>query len=465
MDVSRIQLFIILVYSGSIICNFEMLKAALQNSIFNQWSFKSNFSNFETLKADRRSIKLGIYLDGLSTIQAIERIVQKVITGQNVTMVVFGGSCSQGADLGCQSMTCTYHYAFYAWWNSVIAPYTGSYLKRQVIAVGGVGSTYFGHCWREYLVANQCIDLIFWEFFINDPDSQEYGKGLEKFIRTIFLYPSKPGLVFVQFLSRSAFPNKLGQFVSCKKHSSKLDTLNKLSRHYGFTTANLHTSLCSYMLNTRQEVRVSEMFSNLHPSHLAHAQMAYILIEYIRGKIYLEINKSWLGNYQFPQHDQISNIPLSIYHPFDVQSICWSAVRSDERSILPHDLYRLKISYNFGFTVLPTPKWDPSIAVRCDVRGGYVTQYAGKYLSILFAIAEARIKNIYVAISHVETGGNTLFILSNTKGLQIQRTINCSRKIHQAMDITYLGTFPPGHIELTIQTVSGGCQISAIIIE
>ena len=59
---------------------------------------------------------------------------------------------------------------------------------------------------QEYLTGDETIDIVLWEFNLNDPDSDNYGKGLEKFVRSVLAYPSHPALIFTKFFLKTEFP-------------------------------------------------------------------------------------------------------------------------------------------------------------------------------------------------------------------------------------------------------------------
>lgn len=451
----------------------ERLRNALNSSVFDAWTFKSKFGSFETLKLDKVSIQAGIIQDGDRNSEALQRLLIKVMKGESITMYVFGGSSTKGADLGCNNRQSTFHYALLTWWNKVIGPATGSYMKRKVIAVGGVGSTFFGHCWEEYIVtANETIDILLWEFYINDPDSEDYGKGVEKFIRSVLSYDTHPALIFIKFFALQTFPNEEGEIFTCAKHEYKSQILSTLSKYYKFSDICLLSAICQYIHSNgiAHTIAPSDMFINKHPSHLAHAQMGYLLISYLRQTLFPMLVKVYSKKHvKQDETDALSltnfQLPNALYNASDVRSICWNAVFPDDRFMLDHSLYQLTINYRNGFVAFRTPKWETNCAVRRDVRGGYLTEWPQKYISITFQVQGSTPKNVYVAISHVQAGGWTSFTVKDNFANEKTTLINCSRLKHQAMDVNFIGTYDGGTKELIIKTINGGCELSAIIVE
>lgn len=441
------------------------LKHALRSGILKNWPF--NFPSLSSLKTDKKQIRYGLENDGKTTYSALERIITKVVNGENVTVLVFGGSSTKGADLGNQNRFLTFHYAFYKWWRKVVTPITGSYMKREVLAVGGAGSTYFGHCWEEYLSKNESVDLVLWEFYINDPDSNFYGKGVEKFIRSVLMYKSKPGLIFVKFFKKTDFPMFINDQLYCPLLSDKFTILKNLSSYYSFTTIDLLMPTCSY-LRSRTDLSAHDMFISIHPSFLAHAQLGYILIYYIRHNFIDMINDKLRKRYPLQsvttgRDELLKTIKIPLYGAKDSQSFCWSAVLPDYRFKLPHHLFTLNMSQYTGMKAINTPTWDLTHGDRYDIRGGYHF-HPGRNVSIFFDIKTPK-KFLYVAISQTLLGGTTVLTVNNKYNEFSQLTFDCSRNVFSAMRVYYLGSFSPGLTQLSIATLNGACHLSAVIVE
>ena len=479
-------IYICLLYQckGNFTIDTTLLKSILEAPIFQFWPLRVNFTGYSSLKVDDESVQTGIEVEGLLTKESINRIMDKVLNGENVTFVVYGGSTTRGADLGCKNNECTYHYALKYWWNYAVAPATGSYMKREVIAVGGTGSTYFGHCWKEYLARNEVIDLVIWEFFINDPDSADYGRGVEKFARSVLMYPSLPGLIFGKFFSQC--PTDYETNKACNERNLlKNRVLRNLSEYYNFASINLYVSAQDY-INRTYKLDMEDMFVEAHPSHLAHAQMGYLFIYYLRR--YMLKNLVIRTNLQsFFKHNKdnlgyLSNrtkslelsyrsafpaivLPKPLYEALDSNSICWSAVLPDDRFIMPHNLFNLPIEYKFGFHKVFKSDWQVQSALRRDVRGGYKASYKNAAIMLTFNIESFTEGNVYIALTHLLEGGNTTFNIYGQQNIQKSITVNCSRLVAKAQSVTYLGKFPSGITHLAAQTIDGGCHITALIIE
>ena len=168
-----------------------------------------------------------------------------------------------------------------------------------------------------------------------------------------------------------------------------------------------------------------------------------------------------------------------LYNTSDETSCCWSAVVPDFRFRLAHHLFKVNMSHYWGMQIINKPVWNLEFGDRNDVRGGF-RFHMGRNVTATFPIQPrahlggqdpgddsggVERHGLYVAITHVVWGGLTVFTVSNSHREYSALTINCSREVHPAMHVYQLGTFQPGLTDLSIATVTGGCQLSAVIIE
>ena len=92
---------------------------SVQKSIVSSWPLNKDFGTFESLKLSKTEATFGLSLDGEYTRNRIKNMTAKAMSGKNVSVLVLGGSASQGADLGRNNIESVYHYAIEGWWNKV----------------------------------------------------------------------------------------------------------------------------------------------------------------------------------------------------------------------------------------------------------------------------------------------------------------------------------------------------------
>ena len=425
--------------------------------------FLTNFSTHNLLKLNDATSLLGIEFDGSYSSQMMENVFDKAIRGENISVLVLGGSATQGADLGYQSPLSTFHYGLKNWWDSVIAPVSGSYMNRRVVAIGGTGTTYMSLCWKEYIKNFESIDLILWEFFINDPDSENYADGVEKFIKSVLNYPTEPTLILLRFfkknllLKNNLVAKKVNGFSFCKTHAMKSGVLKKLSVSYKITMLNVLLPLCNLLKLSRISISENELFAGNHPSHLAHAQLAFILINHVK----LKFKRYSLSSIQI----KTSHIKTNKYK--ELKTICWTAVSPSTLFKTPHSIFQLPSVQNYGFHKMVSTPWNQAFAVRRDIRGGYMSSRISNnrlILSLKSPAMQQQPYTVYTAISHQVDGGTTyLQVQSNIVQNTIQ--LDCSRRKHASMDINRVIDRVSGDIQLQMESPFGSCLLNAIILE
>ena len=75
----------------------KLLFSSVQKSIVSSWPLKKDYGSFESLKLHKEKATFGLSLDGQ---YKIRNMIAKAMSGQNVSVLILGGSPSQGGDLG-----------------------------------------------------------------------------------------------------------------------------------------------------------------------------------------------------------------------------------------------------------------------------------------------------------------------------------------------------------------------------
>ncbi|KAJ3501251.1 hypothetical protein NLJ89_g9424 [Agrocybe chaxingu] len=127
----------------------------------------------------------------------VQRVLNRALAGQPVTISVLGGSISacHGAGDDPISPKC-YPSKFFQWWNSVF-PHPASELTNG--AMRRTNSGYFGFCHSHHLP--DVTDLVIIELDTEDPPGQEMMENFEILIRSILLRPDQPAVVILGHFS------------------------------------------------------------------------------------------------------------------------------------------------------------------------------------------------------------------------------------------------------------------------
>ena len=465
----------------------DQLIQSVSRDIPSIWAYKDEFPDMSSLLLDEKCLNDGIAVDGNSTRKNIARMVQSALNNRDVNVFVLGGSSTLGADLGPNNLKLTYHYAVADWWNKTIGLIAKSHMRRKVVAVGGVGTTYFGHCWQEYVNATEEFDYVTWEFAINDPDSLQYEKAVELFTRDVLSMKSSPGLTFVNFASKSKLTSGRGN--KCKRHEDEARVIDRFAKHYLSTSVRWERGLCSCKkFDSKKELE--KLFTKNHPKVIGHAQISYMLISYFK-KVILENLKErksqsffsrdigqptqTLGPvfqrfFWYPNNGVALNLPEPIYmdkNSLNEASTCFTSISPGPENPPQHSLESLKVIKNQGFELLEESLWESAPEERYDSTGGYITQYPKQTLKVEFHVPEGSIplSQISVTVRNKYFGGRVKFILD--EGTPNEKIVHedTSEKKKAGTNTIVLGAVPKGTHTLGIHTETGGCNLCAVIID
>jgi len=442
------------------------LRDKLQESILTNSFFQANFSDFNLLKINADEKNVGVEYVGQETTNNLELLFQKAVAGKNVSLLVLGGSSSLGADLGSLSRVQTYHVALTSWWNRVVFPMTGSFLTKRLVAVGGIGTAYMSLCWKDYVKDFREIDMILWEFFINDPDitlHMGYDQSVKRFIQSIQEYSfSCPALIFVKFCKLNIFP---GKEITClvTKPAFRLQTqiVQENLKFFGITAINFQSIICNILKNSpTNQLSKSEYFISHHPSHLAHAQIGYSLTNHIRNQFlkFLDSGKSTRREMQSCYNDIIQKtIP---------ESKCYTGILPNPDYQNVDLIYSLPKGWINGFKALKTSKWNPAFSPRFDVRGGYKASIEMASMSFLFNENQIPVQsNLHLMLSHQIGGGIVKVAVKTSTGIIIRSEMDCSKELFPASSISPIAQGISGSVEVQVYVPIGKCLLNAIIVE
>lgn len=450
------------------------------------WTYKDTFPNVDSLIFDQKCFEKGIAVDGNKTRGSIIRMIKSAMSKKNVNMFVLGGSSTIGADLGSNNLRLTYHYALADWWNKTVGSITGSYMHRKVVAVGGVGTTYFGHCWQEYVNDSESFDYITWEFAINDPDSLQYEKAVERFTRDILSMTSSPGLTFVNFARKNSLTSNSAQ--TCKRHDEEAKVIDKFAKHYSTTSVRWERSICACK-KFKSKKMLEKLFTNNHPREIGHAQVSYMLISYFKKVIleYLIGNKKspsitkYAGsaikrtvpayqNYLYQNNGIPSLLPEPIYmakNEWNNESKCHTSITPGPAMPPKHSLRSLKVLENRGFTIIKESPWDSVPEERFDSTGGYVTEDSGNVLKLQLEVSKGTnpFSQISVTVRNKYFGGKVKMVLDELTPNKKIVHADTSEKKKAGTNTIELGHVSHGSHTLSVYTETGGCNICALIID
>eukprot|EP00794_Sanderia_malayensis_P008738 gene8738-9671_t len=431
----------------------DQIKAAVSQDITSLWTYKDSFPDMMSLKLNDKSVEAGLHYDGARTRLAIINMFKLALEHKNINMFVLGGSVTAGGDLGANNQQLTYHYALADWWNKTIGSITGSHMVRKVVAIGGVGTTYFGHCWQEYVNGEEAFDFASWEFAINDPDSLEYDSAVERFVRSILSMPSDPGMIFVNFASK--YKMKSVQSGKCRALDDTAKVIDFVAEKYSTSSIRWERVIS----NCQQDLDVDSLFVENHPTNMGHAQVAYILISYFRNVIMESMSAT-----NIPPNPHLPGLLFLSPHEVRSPSRCFTSMTPGHFNSPKHNIADLQITENTGFTLLPETSWSPEL--RYDSTGGFDAKQSNSRIKFNFDVVNQNsVSRIYITIRAKPYGGKTTIILNEGSPNQQLKYIDASQKYRMACFTMMIGTLPHGKHTLTVKTIGAGCNLCAIIID
>ncbi|KAF6745482.1 Cap64 protein [Ephemerocybe angulata] len=127
----------------------------------------------------------------------VQRVLNKALAGQPVTISVLGGSISacHGAGDDPISPRC-YPSKFFQWWNTVF-PHPATELTNG--AMRKTNSGYFGYCNSHHLP--DITDLVIIELDTEDSPEKEMMEYFETLVRSILIRPDQPAVVLLGHFS------------------------------------------------------------------------------------------------------------------------------------------------------------------------------------------------------------------------------------------------------------------------
>ena len=316
--------------------------------VFNIQSIRSNFSNItldEVLLS--RSIQ-----DGNS--DRLRHVLKKALRGENINMLVIGGSHSAGGKLGLDenSLDGLYYKVFAKWWNDTFGNVTKSFLKVIPLPIGGTESYFFAFCYKTFIPEGENIDIVLIETSAND---QRLGtvKPLEHLTRQVLTYISAPVVLYINVVHDFGV-NPVTKTVQNPSCNSLEDFGQKeLAGHYGITLISLREIICR-----KEKGRWKVVFTDMAGSdgkHIgveAHAHIAMMMMEYVR-RVYEEIDYDVTEIHPHSVYRD-SNLPKLLFIKRETEALknplCWTGKTPNVFKNLHHSNLKLEIIENTAFS-------------------------------------------------------------------------------------------------------------------
>lgn len=366
----------------------EKLKAELEKDPFQQWQYKSRWSRMSDLKLDGNLVSKAIQPGDP---RRLKKVLIKALKGHQINVMVIGGSNSAGGKLGVdeKSLNGLYFKVFTNWWNNTFGKVTKAFVKEYEVTIGGTGSYFFAFCYKTFIPKDTEIHLVLMEASINY-NTRGKAEAIEQLTRQALGYPSTPAVLYINLVSGVGLNPETKKVFNPSCLNLENFGQTDLARYYAITSFSLKEVLCRKENNQWKAV-VTDMAGSdgRHIGIKAHALVAILMIEYVRGVLRDALNVYNVNdalNYSPGQvNSEKENDYVTLPEPSLLQRktevlrqpLCWTGVTPDISQDLHRPNLQLQIVENDGFypsgSMREDNVSDKSADLRTDAQGGWGT--------------------------------------------------------------------------------------------
>lgn len=259
----------------------DRLQSAVEISPFNTWFFKEKFKSMQDILLTSKLLDEEI-IERKRTIDRLQDAMMRALLGQDIVVVIMGGSISAGGGLinDNPDVRGTYYRVFIDWWEKTVEPFTDSKIRLRNLAIGGTSSDFYYYCFDTFLQPQETMDIVFLEFSVNDYlifKTSQFPKvlSLERLTRKVLKEQNLPAIIYVNFIQG------VQSIAQCDNLENSGQTM--LEWHYGITSISSRNTLCPNAEKRKTPLMYSS--DGNHPSLIAHAQMALMIINSFRSAL------------------------------------------------------------------------------------------------------------------------------------------------------------------------------------
>ena len=362
----------------------EELKVELEEDPLKQWIYKSKWCRMSDLKLNGKLMSKAIQPGNQNR---LKKVLIKALEGQEINLLVIGGSNSAGGKLGVdeKSLDGLYFKVFSNWWNNTFGRPTKAFVKEYQVTIGGTGSYFFAFCYRTFIPEDENIDIVLIETSINY-NMRGKAEAYEQLTRQVLEYPSAPAVLYINLVSGLGLDPKTKQVFNPSCINLENFGQGELARHYGITSFSLKEVLCRKENDQWRAVITDVAASDgRHIGIKAHAMVAMMMIEYIRDvlKEVVEEAKNPFGDSNVNSVNDYSPIPQPFFLRRVTETLkrplCWTGVTPDISQDLHRPNLQVQILENDGFSPSGSVRDENSSVesensnLRTDAQGGWGT--------------------------------------------------------------------------------------------
>lgn len=458
----------------------EELKVELEKDPFKQWKYKSRWSRMSDLKLNSDLMSKAIQPGSDSR---LKKVLIKALKGQQINLMVIGGSNSAGGKLGVdeKSLDGLYFKVFSNWWNNNLGKATKAFVKEYQVTIGGTGSYFFAFCYRTFIPKDEKIDIVLIETSINY-NMRGKAEAYEQLTRQVLEYPSAPAVLYINLVSGLGLDPETRKVINPLCINLENFGQTELARHYDITSFSLKEVLCRKE-NDQWRAVITDMAGSdgRHIGIKAHAIVAMMMIEYVRGvlKEVVEEARSTLDDSigETNSVKDYSPIPELFFLRRDTeamkQPLCWTGVTPDISQDLHRPNLQVQIVESEGFSPSGSLRGQnasdkiTNSDLRTDAQGGWGTWQIYSSLKLRIYVpsinSSPNTRSVILLTRTSGSGGKAKVWLDNNEKEAIY--INTKSVYGQNRLDTIETGVEPGYHTIVVRTVrEGNLLVSGVLV-
>ena len=413
----RQQVWMFLVHALLSNAAFAGIPLWLDKDPFKIWQHRLVYRNLEQLSVSKDTIDRASYYYGQNTFR-VWKVFHKVLRGENIGMIVIGGSNSAGG--GISDHRQLYHQLFLHWWNSLILPYTGSKLTITNLSLGGTGSDFFSLCLQNYVTKTKEPDIVLIELSVNDYGylRGEAAQPVEQLTRRVLSLSSEPLVVYVTLVDLIEKVKWWKSILNPRCNNLEDIGQHKIARYYNITVFSWRDIVCP-MDTGKSKRRIEIKSSMINADHIhigvkSHAQIALMLIRYFQKELKRVICLPWKSVRKTAESmDKIAPLFVQFSNQTLIsKSVCWSLISTNWRLPGERQSLEVKILIRKGFReITPQSRYarmTRTDADRSDSFGGWQSRKRGSFIEFSFTAPKMARKtdkwSVGLVLRHLQNG-------------------------------------------------------------
>ena len=394
----------------------------------------------------------------------LKNVLKKALRGEDINLMVIGGSNSAGGKLGLDenSLDGLYFKVFARWWNNTFGEAVKSFMKDIQLTIGGTGSPFFAFCYKTFLGEGKKIDIVLIEISTNDIRFRA-AKHLEQLTRQVLEYPSAPALLYINLIGNLG-PKAINP--TC----INLETFGQteLARHYEMTTS---FSLKEIFCRKNEKGQWNVIFTNMTASdgnHIglkAHDLIASLISKHVKSVTQELINDVYNAADQVDGGNESSSLPKYLLIENETKALkkplCWTGKTPNALKNLHNPNLQLEVINKTKFLPCFQMKGQKTNVrrvtkeLRTDSRGGWCAWKGSSTLQFKIYVPTIGVDSVFgsrsvIVLSKFSSKGEAAIWLDNNEEKAIK--INSTNIKNEKYD-TIATRVNPGYHTITIRTL------------